>query len=561
MVEQVQEKPKRLGDKLIDSGFITEEHLKLAIRKQNKDGCFLGQALVDLGFVDEKTITDILAVDSTVEYFDISNVIIDSDIVKLIPLNIAKKYNLIAFDVNDTHVSVCMSDPLNIIAIDEVWKSTGKAVKVFAASTFDIVTAINSSYSQQETLDEIIDVIMERDMFSNIEDATLEAPIVRLIDLIIVQAIRLNGTDIHFNALEKLLKVKVRVDGTMNKMALLPLAVSNPLVSRLKIMAGLDPSERRLPQDGRFTVNVGTHNIEMRVSILKSQFGENAVLRVLDKERMKMTLDGIGMPSYIVNEMREEIKSPHGMLLVTGPTGSGKTTTLYSMLNEMDSETKNLFTIEDPVEFVQDGVQQISVNSDIDLTFSEILRSILRQDPDVVMLGEIRDHETAEIAFRAAMTGHLLLSTLHTNSAIETVFRIMDMGIDAYLIPSVLNGILAQRLVRKLCGHCKVEMDDDYNRKTRERFNIDDDSVKFFSSSKQGCEHCNKSGYSGRFAIYEFLKLNHHFQKVITETKDMDEMSCIAKGLGFKTMLYDGLDSAKKGLTSVEEILRVAGNA
>ncbi len=547
----------RLGDRLIKLGLIDEECLKLALRKQKKDGILLGEALVELGFIDEDVVTKVLASDIDIDFVDLRNLDVDPEAIAKVPLAIARKYHVLPYAVDDSTIYVAIDDPLNLVPLDIIWKQTGLRVQPAVAPLADIEAAIERHYSSVETIDDIIDEIIE----GKIDEQQLEAPVVRLLDKVIAHAVRHHATDVHIEPAEKTLGIRMRVDGLLQDVCLLPVNVLAPLTSRVKILAKLDLSERRLPQDGSFATRIGHRQVEVRVSTLPTIYGEKSVLRILDRSSVEMTLAGIELP-YAMREHPEQrlhLNDPYGMVLVTGPTGSGKTTTLYSMLNAVKSDEKAIFTIEDPVEYRIKGLQQVSVREEIGFTFSNVLRSILRQDPDIIMVGEIRDTDTASLAVQAALTGHLVLSTLHTNNAIETVFRLIEMGVEPYLIPPSLHGVLAQRLVRRLCPHCRKPMPEPFVRSVVEAHGLDPDREWVFWQPV-GCRNC-VNGYAGRIAIFEWLDLDERFHEVIHHRTTLAELEHAALEAGYRPMVFDGLEKAAEGLTTVNEVLRVTRHA
>ncbi len=550
-------KRMRLGDRLIKLGLIDEECLKLALRKQRKDGTLLGEALVELGFIDEDIVTKVLASDIDIDFVEVSKLDVDPEAIAKVPLAIARQYHVLPYAVDDSTIYVAIDDPLNLVPLDIIWKRTGLRVQPAVASLSEIEAAIERHYAAVETIDDIIDQIIE----GSIDEQQLEAPVVRLLDKVIAHAVRHHATDVHIEPAEKTLGIRMRVDGLLQDVCLLPVNVLAPMTSRVKILAKLDLSERRLPQDGSFTARIGHRQVEIRVSTLPTIYGEKSVLRILDRSSIEMSLAGIELPFAMREEPERKLHlhDPYGMVLVTGPTGSGKTTTLYSMLNAVKSDEKAIFTIEDPVEYRIKGLQQVSVKEEIGFSFSNVLRSILRQDPDIIMVGEIRDGATASLAVQAALTGHLVLSTLHTNNAIETVFRLIEMGIEPYLIPPALHGVLAQRLVRRLCPHCRKPMPAPFARSVVEAHGLDEDRDWSFWQP-EGCRNCI-NGFSGRIAIFEWLDLDDRFHDVISHQTTLADLEEVAAESGYRPMLMDGLEKAAAGLTTVNEVLRVTRHA
>jgi len=548
----------RMGEKLIEMGAITADHLKLALRKQKIDRILLGKTLIDLNFVDEETISSLLATKSTANYLDIHTVDFDTDAIALIPMSMAAQYTMIPFKADDRTISIIIDNPTNVRAIDAVWASTRRRAEVFTSSKRAIQEAIESLYHEQESLDAIVDEIMSMDL-ENMDDAD-ESPIVRLVNHVITYAVKSKATDVHIEPEGKILRIRMRVDGVMRVLVLLPSNALPYLISRIKVEAGLDLTEKRVPQDGRFSKQIMSRNIEIRVSTLRSIYGERVVMRLLDKDDISADMGALGVDPEMQDIIEEQIHKPNGMLLVSGPTGSGKTTTLYSMLLKLDRNKETIMTAEDPVEYQVDGLQQIPVDEDAGLTFSEILRSILRQDPDKIMVGEIRDYDTAEIASRAAITGHLVLSSVHTNSAIETVYRLIDLGIEPFIINSALNGVIGQRLIRRLCQECSTPMSQEDRDTVIDKYNLNKDSEWNFREPI-GCKACHNSGYSGRIGVYEFWENKPEYHTPLAKKVSIAELEAIAEKLGFKSMFTNGLKKAAEGLTSISEVLRVTKHA
>jgi len=544
--------PQRLGDKLLDMGIIDEKCLRLALRKQEKEGGKIGDALVDLGLVEQEIITKILASEAAAGFIKIDEHEINPEAMAAIPSELARKLKVMPFDKKGDVVFIACEDPLDPKPMDTIWQKLKIRAKPYGAALRDIETAIDKYYGSTETIDEIVDIILE----GRIEDKQLEAPVVRLVDKIVLYAIQNTATDIHIEPEEKTVAIRARIDGELTDITILPKAILQTLVSRVKILASLDVSEKRLPQDGSYSFKMGKNHIEIRVSTMPTIYGEKAVMRILDKETVKLSLDGIALPEHIEKEAETKLhlNDPYGMILVTGPTGSGKTTTLYSMLNAIKSSEKAIYTIEDPVEYKIKGIQQIQVNEEIGLGFDTVLRGLLRLDPDIIMVGEIRDQVTANLAIHAALTGHLVLSTLHTNNSIETIHRLIDMDVDPFLIPASLHGVMAQRLVRKLCPHCKKEIDPKIAQSVVRREGLPlNREWRFWQG--EGCSKCY-NGFKGRIAIFEWLDISHYFHEAITRRASMQELRKIAEESGFISMREDGLTKAAAGLTTIEEVMR-----
>ena len=553
-----------IGNVLVSSGIITEEQLKKALEEQKRTGERLLDVLKRLGVIDEETLAKIIAKQWGYPYIDLSTVEIDKETVHLISEEIARRFEVIPFGrTEEGEIMVAISDPTNIFAIDFL-RNYLKNVKIYVASKEAIIGNIEKYYSMEKTVKE---AVME--MTGGVEVETEEeetelsidearslaetAPIIRLMNQIITEAIVSRASDIHIEPQKRSVRVRYRIDGVLNDAMSLPKNIQPGLVSRVKIMANLDIAERRRPQDGRINLKFRGREIDLRVSILPAIFGEKVVMRILDKEKSLIPLEKLGFSEESLTIFKSLITQPYGMILITGPTGSGKSTTLYAVLRILNSPKVNILTAEDPVEYQLDGITQLQVNPKIGLTFANALRSFLRQDPDIILVGEIRDRETAQIAMEAALTGHLVFSTLHTNDSFSAPTRLIDMGIEPYLIASALIGVTAQRLVRKICNNCKTEVKP--SRYILEQLGIEDENTVFYKG--KGCPICNNTGYKGRIAVQEVLKIDDNIRDMILKRASSTEIKEYAVKNGTKTLLHDALDKARKGITSLEEVLRV----
>ncbi|GAV20728.1 general secretion pathway protein E [Mariprofundus micogutta] len=542
----------RLGERLLRAGHINEAQLSLGLREQQRLGGYLGETLINLGFITSDTLTEALAEESAVNVIDLQNTLIDDELIKLIPYEMAKRFRLVPLNNDNGHLTIAMADTFNVIAIDTVSKISGMIVDVVGAPEDQILELLDHHYAQGMSIEETVDLILRQGITA--EGDAEESPMVRLVDQIIVLAVKNNATDIHIEPEEKTLRVRMRMDGILHKMVLMPTQLFPALSSRVKIMSGLDVTERRIPQDGRASFKFGGRPVDLRVSTLPSACGENIVIRVLDRNPKKMSLEDLGMSEHDYKVFSSLVQRPHGIILVTGPTGSGKTTTLYTALSKIDAVEKSVFTLEDPIEYMLPMIRQTQVNLDVGLNFAEGLRSILRQDPDVILVGEIRDQETASLAVRSALTGHLVLSTLHTNDAAGAIPRLIDMGVDSYLIPACLIGVVAQRLVRKICNDCKEEVNPPQT--ILDRFSLtpeEQQHVRFFNG--KGCSKCNGTGYKGRVAIYEIMQMSDTFHDSIVKNQRLTIEEVNASGM--RRMFTDGVEKMSSGLTSIEEVLRV----
>jgi len=603
----------KLGQILIASSIITEDQLKQALGVQKKEGGRLGTNLVKLGFITEEKLVAFLSKQYGVPAINLAEYKIDPSVLKLVPADMAKKYLIMPVARVGATLTIAMADPSNVFAIDDVKFMTGYNVEVVVSSESAIVHAITSYYlgkgenvlattttSQAsagnamlqakdytlsdedlsrggqfestsyddgpnvsvEDFDSIVgnaidgvDVLEEKDDAEIVKE--VEAPIVKLVNGIFINAIKSGASDIHVEPYEQSLRVRYRVDGVMYTVMNLPTKIRAALTSRIKIMSKLDIAERRLPQDGRIKLKLGKkRDIDFRVSVLPCLFGEKTVLRLLDKGNLQVDLTKLGFEQAAMDDFMEALNKPYGMILVTGPTGSGKTTTLYSALNHLNKPDTNIMTAEDPVEFNFMGINQVQVKEEIGLTFAAALRSFLRQDPDIIMVGEIRDFETAEIGVKAALTGHLVLSTLHTNDAPGTISRLLNMGIEPFLVSSAVVLILAQRLARRICAQCKVEEPVPHQALIKIGFTEEEaQRVKVYKG--KGCPTCNNTGYKGRVALYEVMLVKDEIKELILEGASALEIKKAAVRLGMKTLRMSGVTKIAEGVTTIEEVLRV----
>jgi type IV pilus assembly protein PilB len=603
----------KLGQLLIASSIISEDQLKQALNVQKKEGGRLGTNLIKLGFVDEDGLVSFLSKQYGVPSINLSEYKVDTNVLKLIPSDMAKKYLIMPVARVGATLTIAMADPSNVFAIDDVKFMTGYNVEVVVAGESSIIRSITIHYygkgesmaaspaaaatsssiqakdytlgdedlSGDRTFDESsfdegpsvnvdefdkivgsaldnVDVLEEKEDSEIVRD--VEAPIVKLVNGIFVNAIKSGASDIHVEPYENSLRVRYRVDGVMYTVMNLPTKIRAALTSRIKIMSRLDIAERRLPQDGRIKLKLGKkRDIDFRVSVLPCLFGEKTVLRLLDKANLQVDLTKLGFEQAALDDFMSSLNKPYGMLLVTGPTGSGKTTTLYSALNYLNKPDTNIMTAEDPVEFNFMGINQVQVKEEIGLTFASSLRSFLRQDPDIIMVGEIRDFETAEIGVKAALTGHLVLSTLHTNDAPGTVSRLLNMGIEPFLVSSSVILIMAQRLARKICTQCKEEEKIPPPALINVGFTAEEiNTVKCYKG--KGCPACNGTGYKGRIALYEVMPIKEELKELILEGASTTELKKAAIRHGMKTLRMSGLTKVAEGVTTIEEVMRVTFN-
>lgn len=561
----------RLGELLVKENLISASQLMKAQESVRREGGRLATSLTKLGFIKENELTGFLSKQYGVPSIDLSSFDIDPEIIRLIPEDVAEKHNVIPVNKVGSSLIVAMSDPSNIFAIDDIKFLTGYNVEVVVASEVALREAIDKYYQDEglkftEVLadfeDEDVEVVSEESDLSliELEKSSEDAPVVKLVNLILMEAIKKGASDIHIEPYEKSLRVRYRVDGVLQEQMKPPSKLKNAISSRLKIMASLDIAERRLPQDGRIKLKYGKgQDMEYRVSILPTLFGEKVVMRLLDKSNLQLDMTKLGFGEAQLKDFQHSIHQPFGMVLVTGPTGSGKTTTLYSALAELNKISENISTAEDPVEFSIGGINQVQMHEDIGLNFAAALRSFLRQDPDIIMVGEIRDFETAEIAIKAALTGHLVLSTLHTNDAPSTVSRLLNMGIEPFLVASALNCILAQRLARRICSECKEP--DKVNVQALLDIGVNPDEANTMKVYKgKGCATCGNTGYKGRVALYEVMVMRDELKDFVLNGASTSELKREAIRLGMQTLRQSAIKKIGEGVTTIEEALRVTAS-
>jgi type IV pilus assembly protein PilB len=597
--------PARLGQLLIASNIITEDQLKEALNLQRREGGRLGRNLVKLGHITEEKLVAFLSRQYNVPAINLSDYKIDSSLLKLIPVDMARKYLIMPVARVGATVTIAMVDPSNVFAIDDVKFRTGYNVEVVVSSESSVLNTISTHYMDHgsavvaakgatsakalqagnytipeeeftgvgvssadeapmvdvDEFDKIVgDALDSVEVVTERKDALkgeVEEPVVKLVNGILINAIRIGASDIHVEPYENYVRVRYRLDGVLFNAMDLPIKIKNSVTSRLKIMSRLDIAERRLPQDGRIKLRLDKkREIDFRVSVLPCLFGEKTVLRILDKSNLQVDLTKLGFEDEALRLFMDALDKPYGMVLVTGPTGSGKTTTLYSALNYLNKPGINIMTVEDPVEYNFMGINQVHVKEEIGLTFASALRSFLRQSPDIIMVGEIRDFETAEISVKAALTGHLVLSTLHTNDAPSSVSRLLNMGIEPFLVSASVILIMAQRLVRKVCAQCREEENIPVSALVNIGFS--EEEAKMVKCYKgKGCPTCNNSGYKGRIALYEVMPVNPEIREMVLEGASADEIKRTAIRLGMKSLRMSGLTKIKEGVTSIEEVLRI----
>ncbi len=556
---------KKIGELLVQEGLVTIDQLNRALDEQQQSGERIGEALVKLGMVGEDTLLEFIARQYHCPQVNLSKLNIPKEVAALIPLDIMHKYQAIPFGIMGNTLNVAMADPGNLFVIDDIRFLTRKNIQVHVASDNIIRKVIGTHFAADESLDDVLGMLKEEidvdivqsmeEMDASMEDAAETAPVVKLINLILMDAIRKQASDIHMEPYEKTMRVRFRIDGVLYEVMRPPTHLKNALISRIKIMSRLDIAERRLPQDGRIKLRAKGREMDFRVSVMPTLFGEKVVLRLLDKGSLQLDMTKLGFEEIQYKNFREAVYMPYGMELVTGPTGSGKTTTLYSALSELNKVSHNISTAEDPIEYNLTGINQVQVHESIGLSFAAALRSFLRQDPDIIMVGEIRDFETAEIAVKAALTGHLVLSTLHTNDAPSTINRLLNMGVEAFLVASAVNLVLAQRLVRRVCNECKV-VEQVPPETLLDLGVLDEELGSFECYHGTGCPVCNDTGYRGRIALYEVMPLHDQIRELVLMGASAAEIKKESIRLGMTTLRRSGLNKLKEGVTSIEEVIR-----
>lgn len=558
----------RIGELLTQSGIIDEKQLEQALELASQNGGLLNSAIVKLGFLEEAELVTLLSQQYALPVVQIEGLDIESQVISLVPQNLAQKHHLLPLELNNSTLTIAMADPSNIIALNDIKFITGYDIRVVLASETEIKTYTEKLYENDVSYDSLFDDLGENDDVEvlNAEDdvdldalerATEDAPVVKLVNAILTDAIKKGASDIHLEPYERSFRVRFRIDGVLYEIMKPPYKLRNAIISRVKIMAELDIAERRLPQDGRIKLKLGNRReMDFRVSVLPGLFGEKVVLRLLDKSNLQTDMTKLGFTEEQLLDFKVAIEKPFGMVLVTGPTGSGKTTTLYSALTELNKSTVNISTAEDPVEYNLFGINQVQMHDDIGLNFAAALRSFLRQDPDIVMVGEIRDYETAEIAIKASLTGHLVLSTLHTNDAPSTINRLLNMGVEPFLVASSINIVVAQRLARRICENCKERLD--VSPEVLVDVGIPAAEAKHTEVCYgTGCAKCSGTGYKGRVALYEGMPMSEDLKEFVLNGASAAEIKREAIRQGMVSLRKSGIHYLKQGTTTIEEVLRV----
>ncbi len=558
----------RIGDLLVENRVISEGQLQQALAEQKKTGRKLGQALIELGFLEEQDLLDFLSRQLQIPFIDLRSYQIDLQTVNLLQEAVARRYRVIALEEREKDVLVGMADPTDLFAYDELGRILGKRVRQAVLRESELLDMLDRVYRRSDELGsiagelgaELIQSDFDLGMMMQTAEAG-DAPVIRMLQTLFEDALQARASDIHIEPDENVLRIRQRIDGVLQEHVINERHIAPALVQRLKLLAHLDISEKRLPQDGRFQIKIDDNSVDVRLSTLPVQYGESVVMRLLDQSSGILSLQDLGIRDKVLQRLRILLHRPHGMVLVTGPTGSGKTTTLYAALSELNSVSKKIITVEDPVEYRLPRINQVQIHEKIGLTFARVLRTALRQDPDIMLIGEMRDLETAQIGLRSAITGHFVLSTLHTNSAIGTVSRLLDMGAQGYLLASSLVAIIAQRLVRRICPHCKRSVEPDQQQRTwLESFVTQGTAERGFYHGA-GCNRCGNSGYSGRAGIYELLEMNSRMAAAL-QHEDQDAFANAARaGEGYEPLTTAGLRLAADGITTLDEVIRISDDS
>lgn len=556
MLVKKRSQTKRLGEYLMQAGSITNEQLGQALEKQHMVGKKIGEILIDEGWVTEEEVVQALSFQKGLPYVDLEQFDIDMEVVTLVPENIAKKDVVVAFMMEDGRVKVAMKDPQNLFALEDLKLATGKKIFPVMASEKGIMKAIDKIYTSAQTryiMTEAEKQMKDEQVSSNEEETDEEKPFILLVNNILERSILSHASDIHIEPFEKHIRIRYRIDGQLYELTSTPLRMLDGITTRIKVLAGLNITERRLPQDGRMSKKLGNEQVDLRISILPTLYGEKTVIRLIYRNQALFSLEEIGFHPIDYDKMMELLKNPHGLILLTGPTGSGKSTTLAAALKRLNQPNVNIVTVEDPIENRIDGINQVATNASIGLTFANVLRSILRQDPDIIMVGEMRDTETCSIAVRAAITGHLVLSTLHTNDAASSITRLVDMGIAFYMVGAAIKGIISQRLVRRLCKSCRKK--HIVTSKEQVLYGISKGTQIYDAS---GCSVCHGTGYKGRLAIHEVLVIDGELGEWIASGKvRAEEIRKKALTKGMRSLWDNGVWAVQSGETTLEEILKV----
>lgn len=559
----------RIGDLLVAQQYISQDQLETALGEQKKSGLKLGRQLIELGFIEENSLLDLLSKQLGIPFIELKHFRFNRDLVQTLPESVARRFRVMILSEDQDGILLGMADPTDIFGLDDIQKVINKPIKTAVVRESELLDILDIAYSRADEIDDLagqLDEELSEDAVDLSDIATdaadSDAPVVKLLQKIFEEALNTKASDIHIEPDETVLRIRQRIDGVLVEHVMNEKRISSALVVRLKLMANLDISEKRLPQDGRFNLRLGRKNIDVRVSTMPVQFGESVVMRILDHSEGIRELPQVGMPEHYINRFRKVIARPFGLILVTGPTGSGKTTTLYGALSELNTPEKKIITVEDPVEYRLPRVNQVQIHERIGLDFGSVLRATLRQDPDILLVGEIRDAESAEIALRAAMTGHLVLSTLHTNDAVTSALRLIDMGVDPFLVAASLKAIIAQRLVRRVCESCTETRELSTEHKamfSRMRPDVDVHTIEFKKGA--GCPHCFNSGYRGRVGVFELLEINTHMANALRDNSVRAFNEAAHRCEDYRPLGASALDLAMTGIISFDEVLRVSAES
>ncbi len=557
----------RLGDLLVEKNLITGDQLQLALQEQKKLGRKLGSTLVELSMIDEDSILNLLSTQLGIPLVDLANYSYNEDVVRMLSESIARRYRAIVLEDRANDYLVGMADPTDLYALDEIQGKLAKQVSLAIVRENDLLVSFDKVYRRTEEISALAEELGQElsdsseDLSHLLQGEMTDAPVAKLLQSIFEDAVQVGASDVHIEPDKSVIRIRQRVDGVLHEQEMKEIQIAPAVVVRLKLMAGLNISEKRLPQDGRFNMVVSGREIDVRLSTMPVQHGESVVMRILDQTKGALDIELLGMPPVLLKRFRKNFHLPHGMILVTGPTGSGKTTSLYAALQELNKAESKIITVEDPVEYQLSRINQVQVNSKIGLNFASVLRSALRQDPDIIMIGEMRDSETVEIGVSAAMTGHLVLSTLHTNDTVSTATRLLDMGVEGYLLATTLRSIIAQRLVRKACTNCAENYTPDAFESSWLRDQLSVDIHQHQYKKGKGCMHCGFTGYLGRMGVYELLDMNSELAEALRRDDTQGFIEAAARAPGYEPLVNVAHSYASQGLTTIDEVLRLAGQS
>lgn len=557
----------RLGQILLEKNLITQKQLDAAMIEQMASGKKLGNVLIEMQFIKEESLLKLLSEQLSIPYIDLRNFSFNPELVKMIPESYARRFHCLVLQKDDNGILVGMSDPQDVLAYDEISSQVKQSVHVALVRDADLQKILDVAYRHSAEISNLAEKLATQmgeseydisELTSGLSSA--DTPVAKLLQTIFEDAVQVGASDIHIEPGDKIVRIRHRVDGLLHEQVLKEAHVADPLALRLKLMAHLNIAEKRIPQDGRFSIKIKNKNFDVRLSTMPTMYGESVVMRLLNQSAELLSLDLLGMPADMLAKLHRILTMPNGLLLITGVTGSGKTTTLYSILNELNLEDTKIITVEDPIEYRLPRITQVQVEPKIDLTFARVLRATLRQDPDIIMVGELRDHETAEIAIRSAMTGHFVLSTLHTNDAVTSTVRLLDMGIEGYLIASVLRAVISQRLVRRICLNCSA----DHSVSSQEEAWLISITGELKSGvtfkEGEGCAYCHQTGYKGQIALFELLEMNTALSNALRLSKTLDFVQLVKEQKDFKSLVFSGLELAVSGVTTISEVMRISGD-